>query len=445
MPNLMAFFGLDGSKFAAGLDKAVAEAAKKGPSIEKSLMGALKQSSIFNAIASPIGAACTAAVGFFGLVIAKVEELRDRAKEIKIGAAQTGLSQDQFQNVFNAAQGSGASTEAIPKAILKIAEAQEKVKNGGEGAAKALEGFSALGITLGEIQSNSYQDLFLKISESMHVAQLSGEQLTAGAELMGKGFESLLPAFQRGFHDPVDQMNKLSDEEITKLNNVSKSVAILKATWQGGLQNAANLLIKVTGAGNSNLVDDPNVVANEKRLQGILDQRQAKKAAAANADRQAELSAQKNLTKAGEIDKRVAEEERVAKLRSMPAPERLAELKKETAELERQAAILEAKLRTEKDAADAPALAELRAQISRRHLEEPELSKQPRENDKLSVTANQRIGAFVGGGVADRHLQTAQNTEKHAAATANYLQLIYNQAQADRLQTQRLRGDTAWE
>src|SRR5579859_259008 len=115
MPSLLAIFGIDATKFKVGLDKAVDEAAKKGPSLEKALFGKLKESTIFNWIASPIGAASTAAVGFIGGIIAKTEELRDRAKEIKFGTAETNLTAQQYQPLLYAAQGAGANPEAIAK------------------------------------------------------------------------------------------------------------------------------------------------------------------------------------------------------------------------------------------------------------------------------------------------------------------------------------------
>jgi hypothetical protein len=131
----MAFYGLDSANFRGGLDKWVAEVGKKSPTLEKALFGGLKQSSIFNWIASPIGAATSILGGTLAAIGASMNEQMEKVTEIKkfMGTSQLG-SQDA-QRVMNAAKGAGVDAGGAAKAILKIAEAQTKVKDGSPGAA----------------------------------------------------------------------------------------------------------------------------------------------------------------------------------------------------------------------------------------------------------------------------------------------------------------------
>src|SRR5262252_3748527 len=167
MPNLITFLSINKTQFDQGLDGAVASVKKAGLDLAKKLVNPWT-----------IG---TGAVGAFAYKVGSaLSDMRTQAHDIKFGAALTNLDPQQFQRFYLA----GASAESVAKGIEHVAKAQQAVKTGGTGAKDALENFSQFGVTVRDIQSLSYQDLFVKIAENMHVAQLSGEQLTAGVQLM---------------------------------------------------------------------------------------------------------------------------------------------------------------------------------------------------------------------------------------------------------------------
>jgi len=231
-------------------------------------------------------------VGAFAYKVGSaLSDMRTQAHDIKFGAALTNLDPQQFQRFYLA----GASAESVAKGIEHVAKAQQAVKTGGTGAKDALENFSQFGVTVRDIQSLSYQDLFVKIAENMHVAQLSGEQLTAGVQLMGKSFEDMQVVAKRGLDNVADSMRSLTNEQIKTFSEVDKRFKVAASLWSEAFRDVGGQITKLfTGTkGLESLTRSDEEIAAEKKLQELFNERTRKRDEAHRKDKEATFDKEK--------------------------------------------------------------------------------------------------------------------------------------------------------
>lgn len=226
--------GVDASTVASGMRTVVSSMGSYGQAIK-------------DAFTNPLGAVKDMLSGLAAQLKSTFDDLQQRAIDTKKFAELANLSQSAAQPLVLAAQGAGVDPDAIAKSMLKVAEAMEKVKKGKEGGADALKSFSELGVTLDDLKTKNYQQIWFAIATAMHEATISQTQLVAGFEVMGKGFETLVPLFKRGPNNPVDQMKTQSDEDLKKLQQMDKDwkikKGILSSFWEnivGGVMNAGD-------------------------------------------------------------------------------------------------------------------------------------------------------------------------------------------------------------
>lgn len=229
--------GVDSTSLARGMRSAKDTAADGAKGIADAFNNSGIGSAITAAITNPLKAAGGIALALGATIVRTFEEMQDRVKELKAGAAATNQSMEAFQPVFNAAKATGVEPEAIAKAMAKTAEAMAKVKEGGAGAAEAMSHFAQLGISLEDIKTKDYKMVFSEMFSAMNLAKMSGEQLAAVLGILGEKGEKLMPIFRRGDNNPIDQLASISEEEIAKLDKInrqaSKEKAIQNATLQG--------------------------------------------------------------------------------------------------------------------------------------------------------------------------------------------------------------------
>jgi hypothetical protein len=190
-----------------------------------------------------------AIVGIPALLSAKFGELQDRAKAVKIGTIRTGLDVDQFQRVQNTTESVGLDSGSAAHAIDHIAKAQQELKSGSLDATRQTDklaaAFAALGVNVSEIERLSPQQLFFRIASAMQDAaaagKLTGEQLAAMREILGKGGTELIPAFAKGFDGSVKNTADLTEEEVARLVKASKSLDGVKGIWAEFVKGASTL------------------------------------------------------------------------------------------------------------------------------------------------------------------------------------------------------------
>ena len=188
-------------------------------------------------------------VGIPALLGQKFAEIQERAKAIKLGSIRTGLSTDEFQRVSNVTESTGLDTSSAAHAIDHIAKAQAELKHGSLDATrqtdKLASAFASLGISVAQVESLSPQQLFFKIAEAMKEAaaqgKLTGEQIAAMKEVLGKAGPELIPAFAKGFEGTIKDTANLTEEEVNKMVKSSKMLDGVKGVWGEYLKTIASL------------------------------------------------------------------------------------------------------------------------------------------------------------------------------------------------------------
>ncbi|NBV22254.1 MAG: hypothetical protein EB141_10330 [Verrucomicrobia bacterium] len=271
-----------------------------------------------------------AIVGIPALLASKFSELQDRAKAVKIGTIRTGLDVDQFQRVQNTTESVGLDSSSAAHAIDHIAKAQQELKSGSLDATRQTDklaaAFAALGVNVSEIERLSPQQLFFRIASAMQDAaaagKLTGEQLAAMKEVLGKSGPELIPAFAKGFEGNIKDTSNLSGEEVTKLVNDAKALDGVKGAWaafgkrwadfagfyMGGGKSALGWLFNANPggklSGETGIELSPEAIAGRERLTAT---EQSKRTAAAEAADKA-LADKKFAEEAKKIEAEIAAE-----------------------------------------------------------------------------------------------------------------------------------------
>ena len=199
-----------------------------------------------------------AVIEFVSSIPAKIgeafNEIQERAKAVKLGSIRTGLSTDQYQRVSNVTESTGLDAGSAAHAIDHIAKAQTELKHGSIDATRATEklaeAFAAIGISVSQVESLSPQQLFFRIADALKDAaaqgKLTGEQIAAMKEVLGKAGPELIPAFAKGFEGDAADIGNLTEEQIKKstgVQNISKGIkAVLKEMFEGPARAAMDIL-----------------------------------------------------------------------------------------------------------------------------------------------------------------------------------------------------------
>ena len=151
-----------------------------------------------------------------------------------------------FRSVSNVTESTGLDAGSAAHAIDHIAKAQSELKHGSLDATrqtdKLASAFAALGISVAQVESLSPQQLFFKIAEAMQEAaaqgKLTGEQIAAMKEVLGKAGPELIPAFAKGFSGNLNaELNTLTEDQIKDATAAAGKLKTLQMLWQSGLQN----------------------------------------------------------------------------------------------------------------------------------------------------------------------------------------------------------------
>jgi hypothetical protein len=221
----------DGSGFAATLDKAKAQASgfaghlagDVGKGFSKSFLGVIP--GIQHAIANIFDPQT---------ILAKIDELVSRAKQIKLGSIRTQLNTDDFQRYSKTLESVGLDAGTAVMAIGRLAHAQEEVKNGSvdgtKNTVKLAEAYAALGVTVDDLRTKTPQQLFAQISDSMKdvaaSGQVTGEQMSAIKEIFGKGGLEMLPVWAKGFDTLAASLGNLDPSALKQLTEFAKVKAL---------------------------------------------------------------------------------------------------------------------------------------------------------------------------------------------------------------------------
>lgn len=185
-----------------------------------------------------------------GLAASLWENLKQqlaKPREIKLGKIKTGLDSETFQTVASALEASGSSADALATGLAKIATAMEAVRLGGAEGEKAQMAFAALGITVGDLNTKTRQQVFFQMAEGLQAAARAGriteQQMSALREVLGKSAVEFIPFFERGMGRVVDSMSNKSEEALEKLGKINRTVGEMKKLYELGEDLATEKLL----------------------------------------------------------------------------------------------------------------------------------------------------------------------------------------------------------
>ena len=179
------------------------------------------------------GIAAGIGVGAFASATKDAIELADRLDDL---SKRYDINARGLQLIGNVAKENGSDLEAVSSALKFLGKnAQLAAQQGGGDLANA---FAAAGISLKELKSIRPDEAFLRLSDALRSGQLSGKEFAVTSQLLGRGFEQLLPVLRLGREEiekigtskglfteaQIAQLAKVEDF-LQKINNLKKKAA----------------------------------------------------------------------------------------------------------------------------------------------------------------------------------------------------------------------------
>jgi hypothetical protein len=215
--NLQASIGLDGSKFAAGIEQAKSKAAGLKASLNSTLNG-----NIANQFAGIFSAGAIA--GFSKETInfaSHINDLHDRVDVSREGLQKWGFALKQ----------NGSDIDSGVKFFEKLGQAREKVFKGGEAGDEMLKNFKEFGVTMDDLKNKRLEDIGLQIGNAVKAGDV--QKLGAALrEVGGKAATELVPAFKNGLQEAFDQAPVIGEQTIAELDDIGDAVDKLTAQFR---------------------------------------------------------------------------------------------------------------------------------------------------------------------------------------------------------------------
>jgi hypothetical protein len=436
--------GGDGTGFKAALDKARDQAKGFGTTLASGVL-----TKFGSAALSIIPTIADKVLSIFdpSKLFERIEQVVQRAKEIKIGSIRTGLDIETFQRVDNVMESVGLTAHSAAAAIDRLAKAQDEVNNGSveftRDTAKIAEAFAVLGVSIADVKSKSPQELFMQLGFALQSAansgKLTGEQLAAIRTVLGRAGGELIPAFAKGLDTgTAADLTNLSEKEVKNISELGEkwklAKAILDEAYGSGLARRVADSKALTGIafgiGGTFLGD----VMNSTRTD-LTDEQRAK--SAADAKRVADRKAQRDLATAEahnvqQIEAQTAEMQRKWARDKMTADEKRLDLARQIAEVEDEALLA----RVGNDLAAAAFLDQKAAQL-RHEADNIKDTKSTTATQRDPVDRLARIGLFASHG-SNPIFARNQEQARHLATLVAQGQLQARQLAQNRAELQRM-------
>jgi hypothetical protein len=204
-----------------------------------------------------------AAVGGY-MVLGKLREVIAAVDEIKDTSESLNISTNLAQRIANVTDLNKASA-----AMLKLAEAQQKVVDGSDKDFKIAKQFGEIGVTLQDLKTKNFEQLFIQIADSMHRAALDANKLLALKEIFGNGSGELMKGFRKGIDSPLANRFVLSDQEMEDVGSWQDILKGVDHAARFGLAKILNPRMRYGALGNlEGMLEKPLASAYQTHVQG---------------------------------------------------------------------------------------------------------------------------------------------------------------------------------
>jgi hypothetical protein len=222
--------GVDGSGFAAGLERMSQDASNFGKNLSARISGNFSQAimGVVPGLTSAIAAVFSA-----DKIKEALHEFSEKVEHIELGAAQLNIQEGQFQQIDRVMKEVGGSAQDVRGAFEKIAEAMTKIEEQSPGWEKLRTQMGQLGLS-GDDLKKTYQEVFMRITEGMKGVSLSQEQIAAGRAVMGRGFDQIMPALAiGGFESDFAKSGQISGRNMATVKAYKEDMRDMRAEYAG--------------------------------------------------------------------------------------------------------------------------------------------------------------------------------------------------------------------
>ena len=441
MPSLLAFLGLDATRFQNALAFAEKNARDSG-----------------NKIGSFLSHGVNSAMEGFALVgeSAVVEGIRELgmktleyAEQVADLSRRLGISTDAVQEWDFVLKQNGSTIDSAAGFFEKMAMARSKALSGN---GEMIASFQKLGISIEKLKNERLEELGLSIAKTFETGD--PQKLIASLrEVGGKGAGEMVAAFRGGFEELIEEARNagtvIDKETIGRLKDAGDE---MKTVWAearaaaapffGMMAKYAHVMItgaRALGAASVGYYKDGIVGAREalSKLEKDMEKHEAAAKKRANVkpflggddegpDTKAAHAALREAEKIMRLKEQLFRITQENDLKSLNKEQQIQEL------IKRRKALVESMQEMDERGAmsDSDRL-EAQIEVAKidKELRETKLDKDPHTSHKLDVNALQRIGAYAPI-QADREMTDIQKkNEKHLSAMAKSLAYLEKNAQ----------------
>lgn len=156
----------------------------------------------------------------FGAVAAAIADVINKAGQLQDISDRFGVSAEAIQRIGNVAQESGGSIQDVATALARIGAAAQEAALGNDQLRKT---FIDIGVSASELTSLSPEQLFYRLANAMNNGTLAGKDLATAKQLLGRGFQTLLPVL-RMTEEQIKAVGEatgvLSDDQVARLDRL---------------------------------------------------------------------------------------------------------------------------------------------------------------------------------------------------------------------------------
>jgi hypothetical protein len=222
MPSVEAKLSLDIANLQTGLEKARAEiksfkdnAQKEGSEIGKALFAGMSGTDLAGGFLGKIGVGG----GLLG-ALAGMKSATSGIRDLQLLSEKLGVTTDELQRMSPAAKHVKGDLEALGTSMIKLEKAM-----GDPSEQKVAKALQDLGLSAADLAKMSLPEKILALNKAFQEAQHSGSGVHDIAELMGKGFQELLPYLRMN----TDELQKLIDKAKPMSTAMVASIAAIDA------------------------------------------------------------------------------------------------------------------------------------------------------------------------------------------------------------------------
>lgn len=184
--------------------------------------------------------------GFVGIgggiagIATTIQGLLDKASRLQDLSDAFNVSSESIQRLGNVASTSNVSLEEVGAKLGKLAKAAQEAANdtGGELA----QAFQKIGVTAGELNTLSPEQLFDRLREAVQSGKLAGDEFSVVGKLLAKDFQRLMPLLRM----TSDEFNRLasaggimSDSVVTSLDTANIQIRLFQEKISKHMATAA--------------------------------------------------------------------------------------------------------------------------------------------------------------------------------------------------------------